>query len=113
VPTWENAQQPFTHSNYTADSVGQLVVSDMVGPLQVNSVGEARYYVLFKDVHSKYKVVYFMERKSETADCFLDYTKKSKLKRGVVCKLFAATETRCISTTTSKQPWVIYKSMYK
>jgi hypothetical protein len=78
VPTWENAQQPFTHSNYTADSVGQLVVSDMVGPLQVNSVGEARYYVLFKDVHSKYKVVYFMERKSETADCFLDYTKKIK-----------------------------------
>jgi hypothetical protein len=75
-------KQPFTHSNYTATSVGQLVVSDLVGPLQVNSVGGARYYVLFKDVHSKYKVVYFMERKSETADCFLDYAKKIKTQTG-------------------------------
>lgn len=75
-------KQPFTHSNYTADSIGQLVVSDLVVPLQVNSVGGARYYMLFKDVHSKYKVVYFMERKSETADCFLDYAKKIKTQTG-------------------------------
>ncbi len=47
----------------------------LVGPMQVNSVRGARYYVLFKDVYSKFKTVYFLESKSETANCFLEYTK--------------------------------------
>jgi hypothetical protein len=66
---------PFSNSTTKYSSVGECVVSDLVGPMQVNSVGGARYYVLFKDVYSKYKMVYFLKHKSETANCFLEYTK--------------------------------------
>lgn len=52
------------------------IESNLVGPLQVKSVGGARYNVIFKDVFSKYKTVNFFKQKSDTADCFLDYTKK-------------------------------------
>ena len=67
---------PFAKSMTRYDTVGACIVSDLVGPIHVPSVGGARYYVVFKDLYSKYKTVYFLQRKSETADCFLKFTKK-------------------------------------
>ena len=46
------------------------VVSDSVWPFQVESVGGARYYILFKDLFSGYKAVYFIKHKSEAGNCF-------------------------------------------
>lgn len=51
---------PFPTSKTTTREVEELIVSDVVGPLQVPSVSGKRYYVVFKDVSSKYKVVYFL-----------------------------------------------------
>ena len=79
---------PFSHSTTKYSSVGECVVSDLVGPMQVNSVGGARYYVLFKDVYSKYKMVYFLKHKSDTANCFLEYTKTLNTSTGHRVKLF-------------------------
>ena len=67
---------PFAKSMTRYDTVGACIVSDLVGPIHVPSVGGARYYVVFKDLYSKYKAVYFLQHKSETADCFLKFTKK-------------------------------------
>jgi transposase InsO family protein len=80
--TWQMHKQPFSRSTYTANNVNELIFSYLVGPLQVESVGGARYYVLIKDVYSNYKFVYFMARKSETADCILEYAKKIKTQTG-------------------------------
>ena len=66
---------PFPKSKTIYHNVGDCLVSDLVGPMQVDSVGVARFYVLFKDFYSKYKTVYFLKHKSETADCFLDSVK--------------------------------------
>jgi hypothetical protein len=68
-------KQPFIKSTTIYENVGDCIVSDLVGPFQVDSVGGARYYALFKDVYSKYKTVYFLKHKSETADCFLNFVK--------------------------------------
>jgi hypothetical protein len=78
---------PFANSTTKYSTVGECVVSDLVGPMQVNSVGGARYYVLFKDVYSKYKTVYFLKHKSETANCFLEYTKMLTTDTGLHVKL--------------------------
>jgi hypothetical protein len=67
---------PFTRSSTKPTVVGQLIVSDVVGPIQEPSISGARYYVLFKDVFSKYKVVYFLKAKSETEECFKSYCNK-------------------------------------
>ena len=67
---------PFAKSMTRYDTVGACIVSDLVGPIHVPSVGGARYYVVFKDLYSKYKAVYFLQHKSETADCFLKFTRK-------------------------------------
>lgn len=53
---------------------GDLVHSDVCGPMQEDSFRGARYFVCFKDEFSKYRDVYFMKKKSEVADklkCFL------------------------------------------
>ena len=67
---------PFPKSTSKPTVVGELIVSDVVGPIQEPSISGARYYVLFKDVYSKYKVVYFLKTKSETEECFKSYTHK-------------------------------------
>lgn len=72
----QNAQTPVNKSNTAYNAIGEWVVSDLIGPIQVESVRGAHYYVLFKNVYSKYKTVYFLKHKSEAGDRFLDYTLK-------------------------------------
>ena len=48
----------------------QLVHSDVSGPIEVESIGGAKYFVSFIDDYSKWTVVYFMRRKSEVLECF-------------------------------------------
>lgn len=67
---------PFTKSTSKTDHVGELIHSDVVGPMQVPSPNGVRYYVLFKDDFSRYKAVYFIKQKSETAECLKSFTKK-------------------------------------
>lgn len=67
---------PFGTSVNIPTMVGELIHSDLVGPMQVLSVGGAKYYALFKDGFSRYKVVYFFKLKSETFECFQNYTLK-------------------------------------
>lgn len=51
----------------------QLVHSDVLGPVEVPSLGGARYFVSFIDDFSKWTVVYTMTHKSKVLDCFKDY----------------------------------------
>jgi hypothetical protein len=59
----------FPHSVSQQSRIGALVVSDVCGPMQVASIGGARYYVCCRDVFSNYRSIYFVKHKSEASDC--------------------------------------------
>eukprot|EP00171_Calliarthron_tuberculosum_P023309 IDg23309t1 len=54
-------------------SVLELIHSDVIGPIEVESVGGARYVITFIDDKSNWTVEYTMHRKSESLDCFKKY----------------------------------------
>ena len=62
---------PFpTEGRKRATSVGELIHSDICGPISVPSIGGSRYYVLFKDDFSGFRVVHFIRQKSEASELF-------------------------------------------
>lgn len=63
-------REPFTLSNTKTTKPGQLIHSDVCGPMEVNSLGGKRYFVIFKDDYSNYTYVYFMSQKSEVKNKF-------------------------------------------
>lgn len=75
----------FEDSRKSSTKPGQLVHSDVCGPMQENSIGGARYFVLFKDDFSHYRKVYFLHEKSQVIDYIDDYIKT--LKRETNCEV--------------------------
>ena len=57
---------PRVRSSGKASQMLDLVHSDVCGPLEVQSVGGARFYNTFIDDHSNWSVVYPMRKKSES-----------------------------------------------
>src|SRR5688572_5737299 len=56
-----------------AEHVLGLIHSDLCGPMQVSSVGGARYFLTFTDDYTRYSVVYFLKSKTEVVDKFKEY----------------------------------------
>lgn len=63
----------FQESNNRASRVGELVHTDLCGPMQVKSLGGARYFLLLKDDYSSYRTVFFVKEKSEVCDLIHKY----------------------------------------
>lgn len=61
---------PFNKVRTRATDIGELIHSDVCEPMQLASSTGSRYYVLFKDDFSGYRVIYFMKFKSEVFDRF-------------------------------------------
>ena len=49
--------------------IGMLIFSDVCGPMQVTSLGGARYYLLFRDEYSNFRAVQFIKQKSVPERC--------------------------------------------
>jgi hypothetical protein len=58
-------RSPLKIGRNRANRIGELIHSDVWGPIATPSLGRARYYVTFKDDFSGYLTVYFMKKKSE------------------------------------------------
>ena len=58
-------RSPLKIGRNRANRIGELIHSDVWGPIATPSLGGARYYVTFKDDFSGYLTVYFMKKKSE------------------------------------------------
>lgn len=61
-------------TQYKTTFIGELVHSDVCGPMSYTSLGGARFFVIFKDDYSKWIRVHFMKNKSEVPihfECFL------------------------------------------
>ena len=52
---------------------GERVFSDIQGPFEVPSLQRARFALTFIDDYSRYAVVNFVVRKSDTLECFKEY----------------------------------------
>ena len=63
-------RRPLKKGRTRATSIGELIHSDVCGPMPSLSLGHARYYVLFTDDFSGWRVVYFMKNKSEVPALF-------------------------------------------
>ncbi|EWM20093.1 copia-like retrotransposable element, partial [Nannochloropsis gaditana] len=71
-----------TKSRERAKEPLELVHTDVLGPIEVESLGGARYAIGFTDDYTRWRVVYTMRRKSESLDCLKRYIKdKSVLHR--------------------------------
>lgn len=64
---------PFHKSSRPDLQPGDLVYSDVCGPMSHASVQGMRYFLLFKDAATSYRHVYFMKNKSDTLEYFKRY----------------------------------------
>ena len=68
-------RSPFPVGRVRATQIGQLVHADLCGPMHVSSPKGAKYFALFTDDYSGWRVVFFLQQKSEAAECFKAYMK--------------------------------------
>ena len=66
-------RSPFVESKREAREVGELIVTDIQGPMQVPSLNQALYFLLIKDHGSGYRKCHFLKNKSEAADLILQF----------------------------------------
>ena len=79
---------PFNKTVERSTVPGEFIHSDVCGPMSVESIGGARYYVLFKDDASGFRHIYFMKHKADVSDCFIKYEKELRNKFGRTIKNF-------------------------
>ena len=72
----------FEESIKRATNIGDLVHSDVCGPMEVESVGGSKFFVIFKDDYSKYRVIYPISSKSTVIEKFKDFCAKLKKETG-------------------------------
>ena len=64
---------PFLPGTRKVTEIGELVHSDVCGPMQTPTSGGAKLFVLFKDEHSSYRAAHLIKHKSEVPDKFREY----------------------------------------
>lgn len=57
----------FHSSENKASCVGELVHSDVCGPMHCTSVGGSKYFLLFKDDFSHFRTIFFLKEKTEVS----------------------------------------------
>ena len=67
---------PFPKSDTKSERIGKLIHADISGPMQENSLGGARYFLMMKNDYSHWRSLYFIKNKSEISRCLEDFFKK-------------------------------------
>lgn len=63
----------FSTKNYKATVPGELIHSDICGPMSTESVGGANYFILLKDDYSGFRKVYFLKHKHDALEAFQNF----------------------------------------
>jgi hypothetical protein len=58
-------RKSFDKSTKKHTNVGKLIHTDSCGPMQKDSIGGSKYFLLFKDDFSHFRTVYFIKNKYE------------------------------------------------
>ena len=69
----EMTRAPFTKRESLASDLLEIVHSDVCGPVRVNSLAVARFFITFIDDRSRWCQIYFMKNKSEVIDKFKEF----------------------------------------
>ena len=64
---------PKASKSQVVDACGSIIHSDVCGPMPINSIGESRYFVTFRDNCSKYTHIYLIKQKSEVLEKFKEF----------------------------------------
>ncbi|UYV76594.1 hypothetical protein LAZ67_14001355 [Cordylochernes scorpioides] len=77
-----------SNENKQQYEVGELIHSDLCGPMESQSLGGSNYFLLFKDDQSAYRVVYFIRHKSDVFTKFKEFDTLIKNQFGRSVKIF-------------------------
>ncbi|UYV60463.1 hypothetical protein LAZ67_1001224, partial [Cordylochernes scorpioides] len=67
---------------------GELIYSDVCGPMSKRSPGGSLYFVSFKDDFSRFRVAYFIRHKSDVLEKFNEFVKRVRTETGNKIKRF-------------------------
>lgn len=59
--------------SWRATTCLELVHADLCGPMNTESLGGSKYFLLFTDDYSRMSWVYFVKNKSESFECFVKF----------------------------------------
>ena len=79
---WEATPSSFPNRADQGEQIGQLVHSDVCGPISVPAVGGFVYFVTIKDDFSGYCVIHFIKQKYEVMALFQQYVQRIKVEIG-------------------------------
>lgn len=74
----KSTRKPFPTHTQSTKAPMDLVHSDLCGPMQVESLGGARYVCMFTDDYSRYGKLYLLKRKDEVLSKFKEYVEYAK-----------------------------------
>lgn len=69
----KHSRSAFKDIGTRATELLQVIHSDVCGPMNVKSMGGARYFVLFIDDYSRKVFIYLLKTKSEVVDKFIEF----------------------------------------
>lgn len=58
----------FEHRKEKSSKCGEIIHTDVCGPIEQTSLNGSRYFLLFKDDYSHFRFVYFLKQKSEVVE---------------------------------------------
>lgn len=64
---------PFTHVSERSTEVLNIIHTDICGPMECNSIGGYKYFILFVDDFSRMTAIYFLKNKNEALKSFIEY----------------------------------------
>lgn len=71
----KQSRLPFPHKGHRSEKLLELIHSDLCGPMETRSIGQARYFLLFVDDASRMTFVYFIKEKNQVLQCFKEFQK--------------------------------------
>lgn len=90
-PLGKQARLPFASNKAKSDTVpGEIVHTDLCGPMQTPSIGGAKFFLLFKDEHSGFRTVYFLRHKNDVFDRLKEFLNLTKNQFGKDIKILRA-----------------------
>jgi len=78
-------KQTFKSSTTNTTAVGEIIHADLCRPMERDSIGDSKHFLLIKDDYSHYRIVYFIKYKSEVKHLIENLIHKIKTDSG--CKV--------------------------
>jgi transposase InsO family protein len=103
-------RSPFPLGRTRANEVGQLIHSNVCGPMHIQTPGGAKFFVLFTDDHSEYRAVFFLKQKSDVTEAFKEYVSNLRSETGTLVHTLRA-DNGSEFTATALKTWLSEKAI--